>query len=287
MSRKQRRKLEQAKQRALRIHALNFDLDPDLDYFRPGNRPPERAFQVLSMGFDMAAVMMDKAFPSLDKRTVKKGRNWALEALLVNGVHCGTFLSRAAFALLARMRGWSGEDAEDGVEVVPDPRIHLSLKASIEDFYSLVRHSSAIYDVKPLLAACEAEFVVMETGEPREEVAEGEESANEFSAALLRGEDARNDPGLMEAQRLYARDWYIQQMALGGAQTSMWIQDGRKLSPKMIRYLDPNEPRLAKYRTTALAAWVEASRPLREYALIEYRSADGSVKSQWTPTGTS
>jgi hypothetical protein len=287
MSSRQQRKLERAKRDALRSHALNYDLDPELDYCRAGNRPSERAFELLSCGFDMVVVMMDSAFPSLDRGASKTGSKWAREALLWSGVHAGGFMARASAALLARMRGRLGEDAADAVEAIPDPEFHMSLRRSVEDFYPRIRNSAAEHNVVPLLEACEAEFDVMEKGKPREEVSEGDQPANEFSLALMRGEDPRDNPELLEEQRLYARDYFIHRAALGGVQTLLFLADVRRLFPKLIPFLDPSDPRLSDYRRRALAAWVEGSRQLREYALIEYQNADRSRKPQWTQTGTS
>ena len=58
----------------LKGFALDFDVDPDGDLMKPGNSPPERAFQVARSAFDLLVGISELGFPSLDRRTQKRGR---------------------------------------------------------------------------------------------------------------------------------------------------------------------------------------------------------------------
>jgi hypothetical protein len=302
MSRRQDRKLEQQKGNALLGYALNFDLDTEANYFRAGNSPPARAFQLLSCGFDMALTFTDQAFPSFDKGAMKTGRKWAREAIAWSGAHAGLFMARAAPTLLARTHGRLGSDAEDSVEAITDPDFFLWLKACVKDFFPRARHSASEPDLDTLIEACDAEFVVIDEGKPREKVKvedgeeptnphslalkRGDDPPNDYSLALMRGDDPRKDPELLEAQRLYARDYFIYEAALGCLQALLFVPDLRRLVDKLILTFDLSDPRMSEYRQKALAAWVEASRPYREYALIEYQSADRSDQP-WTQAAKS
>jgi hypothetical protein len=290
MSKRQDRKLQEGKYQALKIQALNLDLDPDGDYARPGNRPSERAFHLLSCGFDILVAVMEEAFPAVDRRAVKTGSKWARESFVLNGAPAGAFLARAAATLLAEMHGRLSEEADDDLEPVLDPEFHMSLRRSVEDFYPKLLPRKAIVkvqDVQSLLDSCQAEFEVLKTGEPRKEVTEGEEHANRYSLALMRGEDPSSDPELAREQREYARDYYIHQAVLGGVATSMYESDVRRLLPKTIPYLDPADSRMSDYRARALRAWVRGSRPYREYALMDFRNASPSaVKEEASRTGS-
>jgi hypothetical protein len=290
MSKKQDRKRQEQKYQALKIQALNLDLDPGADYARPGNRPSARAFHLLSCGFDMLVTVMEDAFPGIDRRSVKTGSKWAREGFALNGAPAGAFFACAIATLLANMGGWISEDAEDDLAPVLDPEFHLSMRHSVEDFYPKLRPRRAIVkvqDVASLLEACMAEFVVLRTGEPREEVTAGDHSANRYSLALIQGEDPSGDPELLKEQREYARDWFIHQAVLGGVLTSMFESDVRRLLPKTIPYLDPTDPRSSEYRARALRAWVRGSRSYREYALMEFRNTSPSdAKEEASRTGS-
>jgi hypothetical protein len=289
MSTRQERKLEREKFEALEAYALKYDLEPRFDHGRLGNSPPERAFHLLCCGFDMLIVLMASGFPSLDRRTMKNAAKWTREALVWNGANAAGFTARVCATLFAEMRGRLGDGAEDDVDAVEEPQFHLSLRRSVEDFFPLFqarRAAAGSGQVDPLVEACEAEFEVMRTGKPRKEVADGTEPANEYSLALLHGEDPNHDPELVALQRRYARDYFIYRAARGATQTSMFDNDVARLQPKTIPFLDPNDPRLSDYRARALSAWMKGSRPYREYALIEFRNAAPSERQKWASAAT-
>lgn len=277
-------KLRRAKLEVLKPYAHNYDIEHTVDYARPGNTPPERAFHLLSCGFDAAGTVLELAFPSLDKRARKLGSKWARESLPFNGAHAGRFMASVVPLLFARMDGFLGAPGEEEIEPIRDPEVHLSMKRLTEDFYRrTLRQQAAGGPFKQYEQECLAEFDVLDTGQPRQPVAEGKEAANEFSLALLREEDPRQDPELVRIQREYARDYFIHMGISACMLASMFASDAQKLHPKVLPFLDPN---LTEYRANALAAWVEAARPYREYLLIEAQSAGASQKQQWASTST-
>jgi hypothetical protein len=286
VGKKEQTRYLRAKQESLKAYAHNFDIDAYVDYGGPGNGPRERAYHLIGCGYDAAARVVPSAFPSLDRRTRRVGEKWAREALPWNGAHAGLFMANAVPSLYAQMDGYLGAPGEDEIEPVRDPELHLSMRRAVEDFYPRsIRHQSAGGAAGPFIEQCLAEFVVLKTGQPRREVAEGEKSANEFSSALLRGDDPRNDPALVKVQRDYARDYFIQYAMVACTLSSLFVRDAQKLHPKTIADVDPSDPQLTAYHEKALAAWVEAARTYREYVLIEAQDARGSQK-QWASTGT-
>lgn len=287
MSKRAERKREWVKYETLKKYAFLYDIEPRFDYGRPGASPPERAFHLLCCGYDMLVVFMQLAFPSLQRRTFKTGTKWITEGLMWNGAASGGFLARATPTLLALTGGNLDGLVQDDIEPVDDPDLHHFLRRSVEDFYPLIlaRKAAVQGDVDPLVEACSEEFEVMKTGKPREAVAEGTEPANEYSLALLRGDDPNQNPELVEQQRRYALDYFIYQTAMGATVTSMFDTDAKRLLPKTLPFLDPTDPQHSDYRERAAAAWVEASRPYREYALLEYRNAAPSEKEKWATAG--
>lgn len=259
----------------LKPHAHKFDLDHEADYARPGNSPPERAFQLLSCGFDLFLVIADSALPTLDRGARRSGRRWIRENLIHKGAYAAGFMARSASTLLALTRGRLSDDGDDASEAIVDPEYHRMLTRSIEDFYPKLKKGPR-QQADPL-ENCVVEFEVMEKHEPREKVASGDEPATQYSMALLRGEVPHEDPELVEMQRRYARDFFIHRASLSAMRISLEVGDVRRLVPKMIPHLDPDDARQSDYRAHALAAWIEGSRPYREYALLEFQNAPAAA----------
>jgi hypothetical protein len=291
--RKQRR-AERLKLEVLQKHALDFDVDPEVDYARPGNSPPERAFHLLGCGFDLLIAIADKGFPSLDRRTRQRGGKWIQEELVLLGREPSQFLAHAIPALFAASRGRLDNSDQEGNEELFDPEHHRALGRTLADFYPLpkeieispeeraARKAKGLYApggperrrqvFRHVLDECLAEFHVMERHQPREEVARGVEPANEYSLALLHGQEPNDDPELVETQRRYARDFFINRASLNAIKAALDAADFRLLSDKLIEVLEPGDRRISEYRTRELAAWIEGTRSYREYALIEFRS---------------
>jgi hypothetical protein len=281
VSTRQDRKLARVKLQALQPHAYKFDVDALGDHARPGNKPSECAYHLLSCGFELLITMMDCAFPSFDKGVQKLARKRMREHLLFKGAETAGFLARATPTLSALMGGPLSDEGEDAAEAVVDPEYHLFLRQTVEDFYPNFKLTQ--FTKVDRLVTCMGEFEVLEKGEPREEVAAGDEPASPYSLALLRGEDPSEDPELVEMQRRYARDYFIWRATDGAMRSVLHPADRRRFLPKTIQVLDPADPRLLEYRRHALATWIEGSRPYREYALMEFQHASASAAA--TPVG--
>lgn len=263
MSRRQNRRLEHQKLEALKPHAHKFDIDHEADYARLGNSPPERAFHLLACGLELLIVMMNSGFPSFKRGVRRDASKWTRQTLLWKGAQAAGYMARANATLMALMDGRLSDD-EDGVDPVTDRQFHLAMRKSVEDFYPKLGR---------LDASWWAEFDVMRDRKPRPEVERGDEPANEYSLALLRDEDPGDDPELVRLQKRYARDYFIYRATLGGMKVALRAADAARLTPKTIPFLDPGKRRVSKYRARALAAWIEGSRPYREYASMEFMSA--------------
>lgn len=263
------RQLAHLKRETLKTHALKYDLDPALDYAKPGNSPPERAFQLLACGFDLMMVVMGAGFPARRRRGRRSARRWVRQNLPWAGANGAAFMACALPTLLAEMDGRLCEDGDDDAEAVVDPHHHLMLRRTVEDFYPKLHPDKQ----RQKLDSCAAEFDVIREHRPREEVTSGKERPTGYSLALMRGEEPDDDPELVEAQRRYARDYFMYKASLATMASAAHVADVRRLTRKAIPSLDPGARRVSRYRSRALAAWIEGSRPYRQYASLELQSA--------------
>jgi hypothetical protein len=255
------------KRESLQQEALQFDLDPAGDYAKPGNSPPERAFQVLWCAFDLILSVTEVGFPSYDRRTCKRTAKWVKANLLYQAAQTSSILAHALPSLLVETDGslsWDGSEPDD--EVVGAEH-HARLLTSIADFYPLVAWRKSAIEV------CLGEFKVLETHKPRPEVAKGDEIGSEYSEALLRGENPDDDPRLVEVQRRYAFDYFFNRASVL-AMTTALAQDYGLVEDKLACLWKSNDdPRIPAYLARARAAWVEGSRSYREYALLDSKSS--------------
>jgi hypothetical protein len=242
----------------MKAKALAYDVDPEGDYMRLGNTPAEEAFQLLKCGFEMMMIMSSIYFPTLDRRSQRKGPKWLESGVLYHGENGMMVLARAAPALMAR--------ADGGVEVDKPPEItashHLELFDQVQSFYPLPKaHGDSI-------AKMEAEFKVMEKKEPRREVLDGEEPPNEYSQALMRGENPDDDPELVERQREYATDYFIDLALHFGVSRALDRNDNKILKQKWARLPKLQEPLASRHRARLREAWREGIKPYLAYARL-------------------
>jgi hypothetical protein len=258
-------RLDRTKLDVLKGYAHAFDVDPEGDYLRPGNSPPERAFQVLSCSLDFLIYLGDVAFPALDKRTRKRGAKWLRQALLFFGGNASVLLANAVPLLMVETGGRLSP--ADPADPVVSPEQHLRLHKAVQSFFPIGRKDEGFMD------RCLAEFRVMEAHEPRERVREGEQEPNEYSAALLRGENPDDDPELVAMQREYARDWFIDRATFGAVSRGLDGKDRKILSGKLVRFSQlTDESASRELRTRALAAWVTGLGPYHDYARLDSQS---------------
>jgi hypothetical protein len=253
--------LERNKFDMLKAKALAYDIDPAGDYNKPGNNPPEQAFQLLVLGFEMLLYLADNAFPSLDKRTRKKGPKWIREAALFHSEHATTALAHAMPALYAREGGQLRGDEPPELTV----EHHQKLYETVRSFYPIGRGAAGA------IQQWMREYETIPTGEPRKAVVEGRFPANAYSEALMRGENPRDDPELVAMQQEYARDYFIDNAIHGSITVALSPNDRSLLEKNVAHFWDLDESGSAELRQRAREAWAEGTKPYLEYALLDAR----------------
>jgi hypothetical protein len=258
-------RLAKLKLDVLKKGAHVFDIDPTRDYMKPGNSPPEQAFMVASCSLDFLIHLSQVAFPAVGRRTRKRGGKWVMQALLFHGGAGMELLAHASPALMVAMDGRLS--ADQPAESVIGADHHLRFQKAVESFYPLG------LDRRKFLENCLAEFRVMETHEPRGPVVEGTQSANEYSQALLRGENPDDDPELVSMQREYARDFFIDRATYDAVTNALEPADVKIMLDDFARFVTLDDPKAAlKLRARALAGWSEGLKPYLEYALLDSKS---------------
>jgi hypothetical protein len=251
--------LEKNKFDMLKAKALAYSVDPAGDYMRPGNNPAEQAFQLLKCGLEMLLLASSVYFPALDKKYQKKGPKWLRSGVLYHADRGTLILARAAPLLLARVNGRL--DVDQPPELTTDH--HRRLFDQVQSFYPL-----SVYH-KEYVKEMQAEFTVMEEHKPRKAVSEGDEPPNEYSEVLLRGENPDDDPELVERQREYATDYFIDQALFMGISNALDSNDNKILKNKWARLAELQEPLASQHRTRLREAWLEGIQPYLAYARVD------------------
>lgn len=232
-------------------------------------RPAQKGFELLSCGFDLHVRFLDvDAFPSLERRIRKRGAKLVRRNLLWMSAVSASFVSQAIPTLIIEMQDAARPQQQAGQRGDESHERWLALRSLIADYFRLPK------ETKELMAPCAAEFEVMRTHEPREEVAEGRAAANAYSSALLRGENPDEDPELVKEQQRYARDYFINQAALADVKISLdWTTQRISTYPRVAgRLVDigtADGDKVRAYRSRALAALLEGLRPYQERAQID------------------
>jgi hypothetical protein len=253
--------LERHRFNMLQPKALAYDLDPAGEYLKPGNSPPEQAFQVLKCSSDMVLYLADNAFPVPDRKIKNRGGKWVRQVFHLFGEPGTLILSHAVPALLATVGGrLSGDEPP---ELTADH--HRRMYETVRSFYPLGKYRAGL--IEQFLA----EFTVMERHKPRKAVAEGTERANEYSQALMRGENPDDDPELVRMQQEYARDFFIDRAISRAIADSLSPNDRRLLLDKFVLFTTLSDSEAAEVRERNLRAWNEGSKPYLEYARLDAR----------------
>lgn len=256
------KKGEKRRQDSIKGEALNRDLDPTGDYFKPDNGPPERAFHLVECGYDMLLTACGPGFPSLDRRTRRKATKWMPEASLYRGGQVSTLYAKLMARLMEQLDGRLTEDDEVRVSRAH----HRRLYEAIEDFYPLDNQ-------KGLISMCLGEFVTLKQNRPRWQVKSGEEVGSEYAQALLRGEDPSQDPRLVQIQRDYARDWFINTATVQLSRFLLAL-DFQLIQDSVIEIAQPTARDLTGFRAQQLDAWRQGMRAYMEYAELDSAAAD-------------
>jgi hypothetical protein len=244
----------------LKLKAHAYDVDPSGDYMRPGNTPPEQAFQLLRCGLAMLLTVADTAFPSLDRRTQKRGPKYLRSSLLFYGE-----VGMLVFAQAAPLLLWKLDGHLSGTE--PPELTAEHHRKFFETVISFYPYRKGGINVPEILLK---EFKVMEDQELRESVTEGLQSPNEYSQALMRGENPNEDPELVAIQREYATDFFIDRAIMLAITRSLNPNDKKLLGDKMTRFQGIEDPSTAaEFRRRARSGWIEGSKTYLEYAQLE------------------
>jgi hypothetical protein len=252
------------KYETLKGFALDFDVDPDGDYMKPGNSPPERAFQIARSAFDLLVGISERGVPSLDRKTQKRGGKWMVQNILFRGGQTSiTQLAHALPALMARIDGALGDDEFPRLGAAE----HVRFLKAVEDFYPLGKGPA-----EHMRTTFPAEFEVLTTHELRDDVKNGLVTGTRYEQALLKGEDPDTDPSLVAEQREWARDYYILQATLISVRQVLQL-DWKKLVDKIVKTVDPNDAAMLPFRKRLVDAWAYGSRTYRQYAAIDSGTA--------------
>jgi hypothetical protein len=243
---------------------VNFDLEYADEISRPGTSPPQQAFQLVSAGYELllSATASSRGFPALGSLTRSRGAIAARRRFLWTGLEGSVFLAHALPALLARMAGQLGDEAEDAGHFPTDPEYHLSVRERVADFFPLPSKH------KVFLHNCLAEFRVIGKREPREDVVEGKAWGTAYSHALMRGDNPDDDPGMVWEQIRYARDYFINQASL--AVTEIVLERrGRGVfkyyEDELVNISTGDSARMRNFRARMLRAWIAGASGYQNY----------------------
>jgi hypothetical protein len=251
--------LDKSKFEILKPKALAYDIDPAGDYMRPGNNPAEQAFQLLRCGLEMLLCMADTGFPTLDSRTRKRAPKYIRQALFFYGDGGAQIFGQAVPLLYAKLDGHLSGD--EPPELTGDD--HRKLYETVRSFYSFRK-------LRSLPEELLREYKVLEEHELPEEASDGEIPNNEYSQALLRGENPDQDPRLLALQRDHAKDFFIEKATTLAIKFSLSPNDRKLLKAKFVKYQRiEDEATAAEYRERIRNAWIEGSRTYLEYARLD------------------
>jgi hypothetical protein len=216
----------------------------------------------VSCGWDVLEAVTERGLPVRGVFSRARARKWMRQDSLYRGAAAAVLLGHLLPDLMAKLGNTFDEEPRADAPTVASEQ-HERLRNAIADFYPLQHRN--------LPASFLAEFTVLEQGQPRPEVASGEEQGSEFSRALLRGEDPSGDPELVAIQRRWARDYFID-MATIQVLRIVLFSDYAKIDRRVVNIVKPGARRVSETRAKLLAAWIDGTSGYRQYALLD--SAD-------------
>jgi hypothetical protein len=253
--------LDRNKFEVLKAKAFAYDIDPADDYMRPGNNPAETAFQLLRHGLDMLLFMTDNGFPTLDSRTRKKVPKYVRQSLLFYGWSGMLIFAQTLPLLYVKEKGHLSGDEPPELTV----EHHRKLYDTVSSFYPFKRMGETVDE--PFLR----QYKVLEEHELPQEVVDGEQPpANEYSEALLRGENPDERPELVAKQREFARDFFIEKATTRGIKLSLNPNDRKLLASKFAssQTIEDASAR-AEFSEMLRAAWIEGSKEYLAFARLD------------------
>jgi hypothetical protein len=263
-----------------------YDVDHKADWHKPGNKPVEKAFQQSKYGLELLIRLSERdEFPSLDKMSRRVGAKLMMRNLLFSGQVFAPFFGQALAALMARTEGRLRFDEPPPEGAAGSSAYYVRLRAMIQDYYPALEQATELLD-----EGAPAEFMVLESGEPREAVRSGEEAGTGFSAAILRGDDPNEDPALVKEQWEYARDFFIWRCELSVVRQAMQRPRRTRFTYEevvedFLHLTTPEsggpqgDPKRLAYRARALERWESAARPYLSYAALDAASEGGITAS--------
>ncbi len=253
-----------------------YDVDHTADWFKPGNKPVQKAFQQSKNGLALLFVFIEPdQFPSLDRTSRRHGAKLIKRNLLHVGAVQAPYLGQALATLMAKTQGRLRFDEPIPEGALGSSPYYVRLRAMIHDFYPALPETLTLLD-----ETAPAEFEVLETGEPREAVRSGEEAGSGYSAALLRGENPNDDPALVKEQWEYARDFFIWQCEYAAVRAAMDRPRRTRfifedVVADLINLTKPEQggpqgdPKRLAYRAQALKRWEPIARSFLSYAALD------------------
>ena len=271
----------------MRYLANLYDVDPEEDWFKPGNSPVQESFLLCHCGMDLLIRYADAdQFPSFDRLSRREGAMLIRRGLLFSGPVHAPLLAQAVLELLARTEGRIHFDDPKPPGPAATRAWYDRLRAHIQDYYRAVPEALELIDRDAGL-----EFQVLADGVPREPVRDGEQAGTAYSAALIRGEDPSGDPALVREQWEYARDFFI--WACEKAMMRSAMERPRRerfrfeeVADDLIDLISPEDggpqqdPKRLAYRAAALKRWEVPMRFVLDYAAISAGSTEQMAPSQ-------
>jgi hypothetical protein len=249
----------------------NLDLDFDLDHQDRVVSRPQEALILVSGGFDLLLRITEpEVFPSLSRAARRRGSRLIRRDIVYGGHNASIFLAVALGELLARTG--QGFESNGSADPGPGPEHYRALRAAVEDYFTInTGRGGRVLSYEELMEPCLVEFLVMEKREPNRLVNAGQERASRYNAMLLEGADPERDAEVVEEQRRYARDYFMNKAAVWAVTLSLTQQAGggwMHVEPDLLDLgkVEPDARKVVAHRKRSLAAWREGASHYLEYA---------------------
>jgi hypothetical protein len=260
---------EKLRNRIVSLLAYDVDLEYDHDLSRRPETASEEALMLVACGFDLLMRITEPdAFPSLSRLNRRRGSRLIRSDITFGGGNAAIFLTIALSELLSRTG--PNLDSANGTDEQQASADYRAFGATVSDFFSL-RKRRILLDTDQLVTRHLGEFEMLEHGRPQHAVETGEARPSRFAAKLMAGEDPSSDPALVEEQRLYARDYYVNGATRQAIELSLDAGRPGSRFPAIgggildLSKVDPETSRVRAQRKRLLDAWREGAASYLEY----------------------